>query len=377
MHLGSSPRSVVTEQTGQAWTQPTQTSWQRPIAPKTPAWTSRRIRCPVCIVVWRSWRTIRRTSKLPSLPKWTSWQPKYVKSSLTSQRIPPLLTLYPHRPRQLLEHHRPHWSTQRLDASPHPKSFLVSPENAGLSLLTVKCIMNTCPQPFLQRGLKWHLWFPISPGERGRGRVVPWFINLWSRDSSICGSLDEFKQALRRAVDPLSSDREKARELSNIRQGIDPVCDYAIRFRTLATDSGWNATALYDVFLKVLSDQIQDLLVPLDLPSDLDSLITLAIRTDNRLQERQRSRNLAASSAGRHGSRTAVLPPSRLSSSRFPSPVPRRRVSSEEEEEPMQLGRAKLSSEERCRRLQEGRCFYCGKPGHLLAACPAKEQARQ
>ena len=155
------------------------------------------------------------------------------------------------------------------------------------------------------------------------------------------------------------------------------MCDYAICFCTLATDSGWNATALYDVFLTGLSDQIQDLLVPLDLPSDLDSLITLAIRTDNRLQERQRSRNLAASSAGRHGGRTAVPPPSRLSSSRFPSPVPRRKVSSEKEEEPMQLGRAKLSSEERCRRLQEGRCFYCGKQGHLLAACPAKEQARQ
>lgn len=42
----------------------------------------------------------------------------------------------------------------------------------------------------------------------------------------------------------------------------------------------------------------------------------------------------------------------------------------------MQLGQTKLSTEER-RRLQEGRCFYCGQQGHLTAMCPAKGQARQ
>ena len=109
------------------------------------------------------------------------------------------------------------------------------------------------------------------------GRAKAWATSEWSRESSICNSLDEFIEALRGAFDPTSSDREKACALSNIRQGTDSVCDYAIRFRTLATDSGWNSTALYDVFLKGLSDQIQDLLVPLDLPSSLDSIITLAL----------------------------------------------------------------------------------------------------
>lgn len=205
------------------------------------------------------------------------------------------------------------------------------------------------------------------------GRARAWATAEWSRGSSISGSLDEFKLALRRAFDPLSSDREKARELSSVKQGVDSVNDYAIRFRTLAADSGWNGTALYDIFLKGLSDQIQDLLVPLDLPPDLNSLITLAIRTDNRLQERQRSRNLMASPAGRYHATTS----SGRSSSCLPSPVPRRRGLSEEGEEPMQLGRAKLSTEERRRRLQEGRCFYCGQQGHLLAACSVKGQARQ
>ena len=83
--------------------------------------------------------------------------------------------------------------------------------------------------------------------------------------------------ALKRIFDPVTTDREKAQELRGLRQGSTSVCDYAIHFRTLAAESGWNNAAFYDVFLKGLASSIQDLLVPLDLPADLDSLIALAI----------------------------------------------------------------------------------------------------
>ncbi|KAF0022422.1 hypothetical protein F2P81_025334 [Scophthalmus maximus] len=80
-------------------------------------------------------------------------------------------------------------------------------------------------------------------------------------------------------------DREKAQELSRLTQGSGSVCDYAIRFRTLAVEGGWNSTALYDVYLKGLAAPIQDLLVPLDLPPDLDCFVVLAIQTDNRISQ--------------------------------------------------------------------------------------------
>ena len=154
------------------------------------------------------------------------------------------------------------------------------------------------------------------------------------------------------------------------------MCDYAIHFRTLATDSGWNSTALYDVFLKGLSDQIQDLLVPLDLPSSLDSIITLAIRTDKRLQERRRDCNQASSSIDRRRPHAASSPATWQCLPHLLPPASGQKTSSEKEE-PMQLGQAKLSTEEHRRHLQEGRCFYCGQQGHLLAICPAKAQAHQ
>ena len=172
----------------------------------------------------------------------------------------------------------------------------------------------------------------------------------------MCASFKKFVGALRIVFDLVATDREKARELSRLQQGADSVCDYAIRFRTLATESRWNDTALYDVFLKGLSDPIQDLLVPLDLPPDLDSLISLTIRTDNRLQERKQQCGSSSVSATTPDSSAAL---GRTAPRRFP-PEQCLRPSAEQLEEPMQLGRSRLSREEQQRRSQEGKCFYCG-----------------
>ena len=42
----------------------------------------------------------------------------------------------------------------------------------------------------------------------------------------------------------------------------------------------------------------------------------------------------------------------------------------------MQLGWARLSQDERQKRRQEGRCFYCGETGHLVSSCPVKKTPR-
>ncbi|KAK5879278.1 hypothetical protein CesoFtcFv8_024597 [Champsocephalus esox] len=123
------------------------------------------------------------------------------------------------------------------------------------------------------------------------------------------------------------------------------------------------------MFLSGLSDSVRDLLVPLDLPPDLDSMIALAIRTDTRLQERRREKARKAPPPARsplrpgfrtHNSSTTVKP-----------------ASGNTEEEPMQLGRARLSPEEKAAAPPERLCFYCGKQGHFLGACPLKDGAHQ
>lgn len=198
------------------------------------------------------------------------------------------------------------------------------------------------------------------------GRAKAWATAEWSRNSPLCQSLPEFQSTLKRTFDPVSSDREKARELSDLRQGGGSVCDYAIRFWTLAAESGWNESALYDVFLKGLSMPVQERLVHLDLPPDLDSLISLTIRTDNRMQELKHQREDQRTSGGPQCRWVPVGRPAQCRDQEKPGP------STIEETEPMQLGRACLTSEERRRRQNEGRCFYCGENTHLVASCPAK-----
>ena len=88
----------------------------------------------------------------------------------------------------------------------------------------------------------------------GRARV--WAMAEWARDSHICSYFWDFTETLCKTFDPVSSEREKARELSGLRQGRESGSDYAIHFRTLAAESGWNAMALYDVFLKGLAGHI-------------------------------------------------------------------------------------------------------------------------
>ena len=85
------------------------------------------------------------------------------------------------------------------------------------------------------------------------GQAKAWASAEWSRSSAVCGSIAAFQAALTKTFDPVSSHREKAQELSTLKQGKDSVCDYAIQFHTLAAESGWNNIALYDVFLKGLS----------------------------------------------------------------------------------------------------------------------------
>ena len=124
-----------------------------------------------------------------------------------------------------------------------------------------------------------------------------------------------------------------------------------------------------DVFLKGLANSIQDLLVPLDLPTDLDTLIALTIRTDNRRMQLQHQREAVLRVPGR----TTTAPVSRWPTTQRSPPDAQPHLHAAPEEEAMQLGRAWLTPEEHQRRQQEGRCFYCGGVGHLVSSCPAKK----
>ncbi|KAK5885227.1 hypothetical protein CesoFtcFv8_018959 [Champsocephalus esox] len=200
------------------------------------------------------------------------------------------------------------------------------------------------------------------------GRAEAWATAEWSRNSPVCQSVRLFLETMSKIFDLTPA-------LVNIKQRQRRVMDYAIEFRTLAAESGWNSAALFDAFLHGLSDPIKDQLAPLQLPEDVDSLIAMAIRVDQRLAEREREK----------GRNTGSTPPCRQELPREYYAWQRNSQSSSPErpappiatEEPMQLGRARLTPEECQRRLREQRCFYCGQQGHVSAACSVKDRAHQ
>ena len=177
-------------------------------------------------------------------------------------------------------------------------------------------------------------------------RALLWATALVEKKSPICDSLEVFTHNLRQVFDHPVSGREAARRLLDLRQGPQTVVDYTIQFRTLAEETGWEEEAMISTFYHGLAEEIKDELATRDWGYGLEVLITLAIRIDNRRLEHQRergSKSLASSS----------LHPQILSPA-VPQTPPETPLTTEE---PMQLGRARLSQQERERRWREGRCL--------------------
>ncbi|KAI5087420.1 nephrocystin-4-like, partial [Silurus meridionalis] len=187
------------------------------------------------------------------------------------------------------------------------------------------------------------------------GKAKRWATAEWERRSSVCASYRAFSEELRKILDSATPRQDAARSLFQTIQDGRSVAEYATDFPTAAAESEWDATALYDVFLRGLNAEIKNELAARDLPEDLDSLISLATRIDRRMREFR-------SDGGFRGTWQPASPsdPSHFSTSSSLHP------------QPMEIGRRHLSTSEKERRHSQGLCLYCGKAGHMAATCPAK-----
>lgn len=91
--------------------------------------------------------------------------------------------------------------------------------------------------------------------------------------------IDTFQQILPSAM----PEREAPEQLHALRQSRRSVMDYTVEFRTLAADSSWNQPALADAFHNGLSDTLEDQTAPLDLPSEINALVSLATLINKRV----------------------------------------------------------------------------------------------
>lgn len=194
------------------------------------------------------------------------------------------------------------------------------------------------------------------------GKARDWGTSVWETQAPCCASFKAFRQEMERLFDRSARGQEAADQLARLRQAGRSVTDYAIHFKTLAATCDWNEEACRAMFRAGLEDDIQDELATQDLPCDFDDLINMALRIEGRLRRRRQ--------------RLAVRPSWRTEESSPVSPTDSLNVSSTEPE-PMQVGRLRLTPQQKQQRLALGLCLYCGKSGHFAAGCPLKVKARQ
>ncbi|KAI2665770.1 Transposon Tf2-9 polyprotein [Labeo rohita] len=178
------------------------------------------------------------------------------------------------------------------------------------------------------------------------GKALEWATAVWDLGQSTYPTFATFLQSFKEVFQPSPESSEAGEQIVALRQGRRTAADYALDFRTLAAQSGWNDGPLKLHYRPGLNSDLQVELACRDEGLTLNQYIDLSIRIDNVMRSRKPNRSF-----------TTPLPtPSSTSST----------------PEPMQLGTTKLTIEERERRIRNNLCLYCGQAGHIRATCPTR-----
>ena len=118
-----------------------------------------------------------------------------------------------------------------------------------------------------------------------------WALAISTHSPELTQDYNQFTQEMKKVFDHPVKGKEAVSNMLRLRQGTQSASQYALEFRILAAESGWNDTALQGIFLKGISEEFKDELVTRDEPDSLEALIDLTIRLDNRIRERRREKS--------------------------------------------------------------------------------------
>ncbi|KAL0148123.1 hypothetical protein M9458_056593 [Cirrhinus mrigala] len=185
-------------------------------------------------------------------------------------------------------------------------------------------------------------------------RAIDWASVVWDSDSQLKSSVEYFLQQIREVFEYPAGGRDISTQLISIIQSNRTAAEYAIEFRTLAAQSGWNDIALKAIFYNSLNAELQTELACRREDSSFSELVNIAIKIDNLMRQTPKQKTTKVSPRNSPISVPATMQP---------------------HDEPMQLNVSRLTEEERAKRRQNHLCFYCGEPGHRSLGCPHKTKS--
>ncbi|OMJ15695.1 Retrotransposon-derived protein PEG10, partial [Smittium culicis] len=235
---------------------------------------------------------------------------------------------------------------------PEPPKFPGRSEDPKNFLLKIKLQFSAKPITFESDERK-ILFFASYLSEE----AASWFDQLLQENSPVLGNYESFLVEFNRIFFNPNLILANADALMKCSQGTRQVIEYSSEFRRLANTSKFNQAALVYLYQKGLHPTILDRLTMTETPEKLEELINIAVKIDQRVQER----NLMAKDY-----------------THINHPVPQYHTPSIQNNNSMDIDmiterrRGPLSEQEKDRRRINGLCLYCGKPGHIVADCRLK-----
>lgn len=150
---------------------------------------------------------------------------------------------------------------------------------------------------------------------------------------------------------------------------------YFADFQQHAAVLGWPDAPLVSLAIRGLKDDIKDqLALRGERPATMTELIDVVVRLDNRIyersQEKRQGENRSTPDRAKSASTHDTNRDDKRSNSTQNRPISTFRPSTSVV--PVSTKREPLSEQEKDYRRSKGLCLYCGKPGHILSACPSK-----
>ena len=169
----------------------------------------------------------------------------------------------------------------------------------------------------------------------------------------ITQNYSNFKNKLRQVFGNFDEKHSAERRMQLLRQ-TRSAANYASKFQQLAAQTQWEAVPLVAQFYKRLKDRVNDNVARVNRPSQFQSIITLAIR----INDRQYERELEKKDTYNFGKKD-----------RYQKSPKKNQYGMV----PMELDATKKRNQSPQKETRQ--CYNCGKIGHLAKACRGKKQA--